>query len=257
MLICIPCCGQYEIGRISLYCFDQLVSKETDFLLIDNTIGSSPWPEWRERYHMDRWALASMKENIGLIKSCQYAYEYAKSNGYEILTLTHNDVWIYRLNWDYHVKLAFEQIDKLGGVGLFGSKGCGKEGHRLDTFGSLIEMSGHGRKMDKAWEPATTFDGFFMAFSMAMLKEAVGFDQQYQMHHMYDLDASLTSISLGYKNVVMNLPCHHLSGLTANNDAKAVCGPDVHTANSRLFLDKWRDKLGVTVDEDFNYRWQL
>ena len=261
MLICIPCCGQYEIGRISLYCFDQLVSKETDFLLIDNTPGGdiekSIWYQWKYRYEMDRWQICFNSGNIGLVKSCQLAYDFAIAGGYDILCLTHNDVWIYKLNWDYHIKLAFEQIDKLGGVGLFGSKGCGKEGHRLDTFGSLIEMSGHGRKIDKAWEPATTFDGFFMAFSMQMLKEAGGFDQQYQMHHMYDLDASLTSISLGYKNIVMNLPCHHLSGLTANNDAKATSGPDIHAANSQLFLRKWSDKLGVTVDEDFNYRWHL
>ena len=271
MLICVPVCGQYEIGRISLYCFDQLVSRDTDFLLIDNSPNGSPWPEWRERYKMDRWALASMKENTGLIRSCQYAYEYAKSQRYDILCLTHNDVWVYKENWDYVVDAMFQRIPNLGGVGLFGSKGCGKEGHRLDTFGSLIEMSGHGRKITNffrtlhqmprrssmQWESATTFDGFFMCFSMQMLKAAGGFDQRYQMHHMYDLDASLTSIKLGYKNIVLNLPCHHLSGLTANNDAKSVCGPDVHAANSQLFLRKWGGDLGVMVDDNFQYRWSL
>ena len=88
-----------------------------------------------------------------------------------------------------------------------------------------------------------------------MLKEAGGFDQRYQWHHMYDLDASLTSLKLGYKNIVINLPCHHLSGLTANNDAKLTSGPEIHAANSRLFLEKWAPELGVTVDEEFNYTW--
>ena len=257
MLVAIPVMGQYEIGRISLYCFDQLVSRDTDFLLIDNSPNGSPWPEWRERYKMDRWAIASMKENTGLIKSCQYAYEYAKSQSYDILCLTHNDVWVYEKYWDRSVVGCFYNVKNLGGVGLFGSKGCGKEGHRLDTFGSLIEMSGHGRKLTGPYEPATTFDGFFMCFSMQMLKAAGGFDQRYQMHHMYDLDASLTSIKLGYKNIVLNLPCHHLSGLTANNDAKSVCGPDVHAANSQLFLRKWGGDLGVMVDDNFQYRWSL
>ena len=263
MLIAIPVMGQYEIGRISLYCFDQLVSHDTDFLLIDNSPNGSPWPEWRERYGMNRWAIAAMKENLGLIKSCQYAYEYAKSQSYDILCLTHNDVWIYQSGWDLDIMDKFspadpkEYIDGLGGIGLFGSKGCSKDGHRLDTFGSLVEMSGHGRQIEKWYEPATTFDGFFMAFSMDMLKQAGGFDQRYQWHHMYDLDASLTSIKLGYKNIVMNLPCHHLSGLTANNDAKATSGPDVHQANSLLWKEKWSGELGVMVDDDFNYRWKL
>jgi hypothetical protein len=92
---------------------------------------------------------------------------------------------------------------------------------------------------------------------MDMLREVGGFDQRYKSHHIYDLDASLTSIKLGYKNIVINLPCHHLSGLTANNDAKLTSGPDVHAANSKLFLDKWGSELGVTVDDDFNYRWHL
>lgn len=210
---------------------------------------------------MDRWALASMKQNVGLIKSCQYAYEYARANSYDILCLTHNDVWIYADQWDWHVVHQFELDPKLGGVGLFGSKGCSKDGHRLETFGSLIEMSGHGRKManDRVgyYEPACTFDGFFMAFSMEMLKQAGGFDQRYFMHHMYDLDSSLTSIKLGYKNIVLNLPCHHLSGLTANNEARAVATQEIHQANSVLWKQKWSHELGVMVDDDFNYRWKL
>lgn len=258
MLIAIPVMGQYEIGRISLYCFDQLVSQDTDFLLIDNTGGyDTPYIQWKERYDMKRWNILAQDHNIGLVASCQKAYELADAAGYDILCLTHNDVWIYDRDWDYKIKEYYWDMDKLGGIGLFGSKGCGREGHRLDTFGSLIEMSGHGRKMvGRRWEPAVTFDGFFMAFSMAMLKEAGGFDQRYQWHHMYDLDASLTSLKLGYKNIVINLPCHHLSGLTANNDAKLTSGPDIHQANSRLFLEKWQPELGVTVDEEFNYTWR-
>ncbi len=258
-LIAIPVMGQFEIGRISLHCFDQLTSDSSEFLLIDNTPDPTPWA----RFALDRsqrWFYIWNKNNIGLIKSIQQAYEYADRYEYDILILTHNDVWIYNWSWDYHIKFAFEEVEKLGGVGLFGSKGCGREGHRLDTFGSLVEMSGHGRSLtcvEGDWEPAVTFDGFFMAYSMEMLRKVGGFDQRYVNHHIYDLDASLTSIDLGYKNIVMNIPCHHLSGLTANNDAKNTCGPDVHQHNSKLFLEKWKGKLGVTVDEDFNYRWGL
>lgn len=256
MLIAIPVMGQYEIGRISLYCFDQLVSQDTDFLLIDNTPPPSPWKTLYDKFQR-RWLYWGNEQNVGLIQSCQFAYEQALERGYDILCLTHNDVWIYEKNWDEYILFQFAEHKRLGGIGLFGSKGCGREGHRLDTFGSLIEMSGHGRKMTRGTEPAVTFDGFFMAFSMQMLKESGGFDQRYQWHHMYDLDASLTSIKLGYKNIVINLPCHHLSGLTANNDAYSTSGPDIHAANSKLWKEKWSHQLGVTVDDNFNYRWGL
>ncbi len=83
-----------------------------------------------------------------------------------------------------------------------------------------------------------------------------GFDQRYAWHHVYDYDISLTSIDLGYRNAVLNIPCHHLSGLTANNDAYATSGPDIHSANYQRWLDKWRPKLGVTVDEKWRYTWR-
>jgi len=307
LLVAIPVYEQFEIGRISLMCFDQITSQSTDFLLIDNGSRESDYKGWLKKHNFGpkRWTVHTNPQNLGLIKSAQQAYEYALSFGYNLLCLTHNDVWLYQQNWDLNLKTCFQEIDKLGGVGLFGSKGCGKEGHRIDTFGSLIEIAGHGRKMDKyriegsdceacqgtgqtqtgyscsvcqssgkyqdyppvdrghpsytnpLWEPAVVFDGFFMCFSMKMLKEAGGFDQRYEMHHIYDYDASLTSIKLGYKNIVLNIPCHHLSGLTANNAAFSTSGQDVHQRNYEKWLEKWSPHLGVGVDEQFNYRWNL
>jgi hypothetical protein len=269
--------GQIELGRISLYQWDRTASSDCHFLLIDNSAEPSPYPALFERGFLDpkRWNYHRNDTNVGLIQSCQQAYNFALGMEADVLVLTHNDVWVYPAHvgddcdmascWDSELVSEFMAVgDKngkryerpLGVVGLMGSKGCGNEGHRLDTFGSLIEMAGHGRKMDQWIEPAVCLDGFFLACSMKMLREAGGFDQRYQMHHVYDYDISLTSIDLGYRNAVLNIPCHHLSGLTANNDAYATSGPEVHHANYQRWLEKWSPKLGVVVDSNWNYLWR-
>lgn len=268
-LIAIPVMGQYEIGRISLYQFDQTTSPDCRFLLIDNSLDDpSPYPSLFDRGFLshDRWIYRRNPGNPGLIASCQQAYEWAKSDDYDVLVLTHNDVWIYPAIYpdvlegvalDDYLTIEFSLKKNMGILGLFGSKGCDKAGHRLDTFGSLIEMSGHGRKMTKWIEPAVCLDGFFLACSMNMLNAVGGFDQQYQWHHVYDYDISLASIWAGFNNAVINIPCHHLSGLTANNDAFSTSGPEIHQSNYDLWKAKWGRKLGVSVEPDWNYTWGL
>jgi hypothetical protein len=258
--------GSFEIGRISLYQWDKTASPDCHFLLIDNSAEPSPYPALFERGFLDpkRWSYHRNPSNVGLVQSCQQAYNFALGMDADILVLTHNDVWVYPASvgwmyWDQRLMDAWLGIDidrELGVVGLFGSKGCGREGHRLDTFGSLIEIAGHGRQMTEWIEPAVCLDGFFLACSMNMLREAGGFDQRYSMHHVYDYDIALTSLELGYRNAVINIPCHHLSGLTANNDAYSTSGPDVHAANYQRWLEKWTPKLGVKVDAEWRYTWR-
>jgi hypothetical protein len=292
VLVAIPVMGSYEIGRISLYQWDRTTSPDCHFLLIDNSGHQTQYQQLFDRCFLrtGRWMHHRNDTNVGLVASCQQAYNFALGMEADILVLTHNDVWLYpemeqqtdsygyrhegigimASPWDEHIAFLFEYGDafamtgiergdreyaKMGVVGLFGSKGCGAEGHRLDTFGSLIEIAGHGRQMTEWIEPAVCLDGFFLACSMKMLREANGFDQQYQWHHVYDYDISLTSIELGYRNAVINIPCHHLSGLTANNDAYKTSGPEVHAANYQRWLTKWSSKLGLTVDSNWNHTW--
>lgn len=254
--------GQFELGRISLYQFDHTASPDCHFLLIDNTIGESAYPSLFDRGFLstDRWTRLGIGHNLGLVQSCQYAYEWARDRQYDVLVLTHNDVWTWPEERDYLDEALVGEFSiepEYGVLGLFGSKGCGREGHRIDTFGSLIEIAGHGRKMTSWIEPAVCLDGFFLACSMKMLNTVGGFDQRYQWHHVYDYDISLMSIDAGFKNAVINIPCHHLSGLTANNDAFSTSGPEVHKANYDRWRDKWQDKLGVRVDDNWNYTWRL
>ena len=105
-----------------------------------------------------------------------------------------------------------------------------------------------------------------MIFNMKMLKEGNGFDQRYHYHHIYDRDISLESLRRGYKNIVVNIPCHHLCGLTANHagyqtwiDEKTgktnFTGDKwTHDENSRLFTEKWENALSLYVEDDFSFR---
>lgn len=294
LLITIPVMDQYEIGRCSMACWDWMTSPAADFLLLDNGSASGLWPNWLATAHLkapQRWHYLRNEVNVGMVRSAQQAYEWALGRDYELLALTHNDVWVFEPSWDEDLKFlwnketswGFRHGGKLGGVGFFGSKGCNRDGLRLNTFGNVLD-SGHGRRMTAAWEPAVIFDGFFQCYSMEMLQslrhrclcdiedgspsercvicggkgvQAGGFDQRYQWMHIYDYDFSLESIAAGWKNAVLNVPCHHLSGLTANNAAAATSTQAVMQANIDRFHAKWDDRLGVMVDDaTWTYTWK-
>lgn len=304
LLITIPCMDQFEIARCSLAQWDWMTSAEAHFLLLDN--GSAcDWPRWLETAHLKapkRWHYLRNDSNVGMVCAAQQAYEWALERDYTHLALTHNDVWVFQQDWDQRLLELYDDWSRisarLGGVGFFGSKGCNRDGLRLQTFGNVLD-SGHGRRMTSAWEPAVIFDGFFQCYAMELLRQLAhecricqssgnvhfvraddspflsygkefdapcpacggtgsqrgGFDQRYQWMHIYDYDFSLESIAAGWKNAVLNVPCHHLSGLTANNAAARTSGQDIMEANIKRFHEKWDSRLGVTVNADWTYTW--
>ena len=103
---------------------------------------------------------------------------------------------------------------------------------------------------------------------LEMLKKAGGIDQRYHYHHSYDRELSLLSLANGYKNIVLNVKCHHISGLTANrseyqewiskhvkeNKGDVSADKWTHDHNSELFRDKWHGVLPVYVNDDFTFR---
>lgn len=270
LTLAIPFLNQLQDAKAPLATFRHNTSEETEWLIIDN--GSTDQIEdfILKFIKPKRMNYVRNETNVGLVKSYQQAYENCET---EYLAITHNDVFVFEKDWDKRVIKMFEDNPDIGGIGLFGSAGCGPVGERIQDvkfpgqmagLSNMLEAEVHGMRMDKDWEYVSIFDGFMMIFRMSMLKKAGGFDQRYKYHHIYDRDASLESLRQGYKNIVMNIPCHHLSGLTANRSdyqdwIKKLQGREdgdmfTHDENSKIFKEKFKDVLPLYVEKDGTYR---
>lgn len=248
----------------------QMTSDGTEWMVIDN--GSSEPVEdfFREFIRPKRFRYIRNRRNVGMIATYQQIFDEVET---DLVAILHNDVYVYEKNWDKRVVKTFKEIDKLGSLGFFGSQGCGPRGERLQDrevpaafsgLSNLVEAEAHGMRLVEPWRPAAILDGFAMVFSMEMIKKAGGMDKRYRYHHMYDRDLPLTALSLGYKNVVLNVPCHHHSSLTANSQAyqqwiNREVGQEeadifTHDENNKLLAEKWASALPLYIENDFSFR---
>jgi hypothetical protein len=191
----------------------------------------------------------------------------------ELVAIIHNDVYIFEKNWDRRVVHTFQTIESLGSLGFFGAAGCGPIGERLQDqefpgqmagISNLLEAEQHGIRLRQDWAPAAILDGFAMVFNREMIKKGGGLDPRYQYHHLYDRELPLMSLSLGYKNVVLNVPCHHQSGLTANRVGyqtwinqklkRQDADKFTHDANTAYFKKKWSHALPLYINSNFSFR---
>jgi len=275
LTLAIPIMNQLHDAKGPLGTFRFNTSDDVEWMIIDNG-STDPVEEFVRRFlKPKRLKYIRNEENIGLVKTMQQAYENCET---EILAISHNDVFIYEKDWDKRVLSYFKEIPKLGAASFFGAQGCGPRGERIQDIpmylppttmagmSNLLEGELHGFILEKEWHPCAIFDGLIMIFSMEMLKKGNGFDQRYYYHHIYDRDASLESIRRGYNNIVVNVPCHHLCGLTANrseyqswvdkkvNKQNFTGDKWTHDTNSDLFEQKWKDVLPIYVNDDFSLR---
>lgn len=276
MTVAIPVWNQLNDSKGILGLTRYMTSDDSEIMIIDNG-STDPYEEFlRKSVRFSKLNYIRNKENVGLVKTYQQIYENCTT---EYLAIVHNDTFIYRPNWDKSVVEYFENDPKLGAIGLFGAQGCGPHGERMQDvpaynvaagFSNMLEADIHGFRMNVPWKSAAIFDGLGMCFRMEMLKKAGGFDQRYNYHHIYDRDIALESLRHGYRNMVIDIPCHHLSGLTANRgdyqswvtEKTKELRPDdqqsgdkfVHDDNSRIFYEKWKDVLPLYVNDDFSFR---
>lgn len=245
-------------------------SEDVEWLVVDN--GSNEPVEDRVRNYIKPKKLnyVRFEENIGLMETNKFAYENCTT---DLLMLLHTDCFIFEKDWDKRVRGYFDEIPKLGIAGFFGAQGCLPNGGRVQDVEFPGQMSGmsnmleaeiHGMRMKQDWRSAAIFDSFAMMLSMEMMKAGGGFDMRYELHHMYDRDMSLESLRRGYKNIVVNVPCHHVGGLTGESQQyqdwlkKRTGSPfedgKIHNANTELFMEKWKDVLPLYVNDDFSFR---
>src|SRR3990167_4887688 len=190
LTISIPVLNQLQDSKGILALQRHISSDDTEFMIIDN--GSADKYEDFLLHYMrpKKMNYIRNEENVGMLKSIQIAYENCTT---ELLALTHNDVFIYEKDWDQRIISYFKEMPDLGGVGFFGSQGCGPIGERIQDvprsnvmagMSNMLEAEIHGFRLNESWRAAAIFDGFCMIFRMDMLKKAGGIDQRYKYHHI-------------------------------------------------------------------------
>lgn len=243
----------------------------TEWLVIDNG-STDPVEEFITRtVKPKRLNYLRNEENIGMVATYNQIFSLATT---DLVAILHNDVFVFEKDWDQRVVRSFESLDKLGALGFFGAQGVGPIGERIQDpeypgqmagISNMLEGAKHGLLLREPYRACAILDGFAMVFNTEMIKKAGGLDQKYLYHHLYDRDLPLTSLSLGYKNIVLNVPCHHQSGVTANRaeyqtwinqKLNRTEGADVwtHDENSKVFAKKWKNSLPLYVESDFSFR---
>lgn len=256
-------------------CLKNMTSEEVEWLVVDNG-STDPIEQYVRNYiKPKKLNFIRFEENIGLMETNKLAYETCLKSGSDLLMLLHTDCFIFEKDWDKRVRGYFDEIPKLGIAGFFGAQGCMPNGGRLQDIEFPGQMSGlsnmleaeiHGMRMKEDWRAVSIFDSFSMCLSMEMMKAGGGFDMRYELHHYFDRDCSLESLRRGYKNIVVNVPCHHVGGLTGESPQyqewlKKYTGSPfedgkIHNANKLLFEKKWEelDALPLYVNDDFSFR---
>lgn len=253
----------------------EMTSNDVEWVIINNS-PDQPVKEFFEKNIKPKNLVYIEHENIGVLPSIKEGYE--RSTG-DIVVFTHNDVFIYEEEWDKRIVKTFEELPEVGAIGLFGSEGVFTNGGRIQEvpvghaagWSNMLEAEVHGVRMDSKIKYVSIFDGYFMAFRREVLDKFGGIDERYMYHHLYDRDMALESLRYGYKNIVIDIPSHHASGMSANRPEYQEWitkklkedGIDLednkgdlytHDENTRLFEEKWRDVLPLYVNGDGSYK---
>jgi len=270
LTVAIPFYNQLNDAKGTMGLLKFVTSPNTEWLVIDN--GSTDPIEnfFRQTLRPKRLNFLRNEENVGMVNTYRQIFDTVDT---DLVAIIHNDVFIYENAWDQRVIKMFKTIDKLGSLGFFGAQGVGRIGERSQDVLQLGQMAGisnmleaevHGIRMVEDFRPAAILDGFAMVFNMAFIRESGGLDPRYQYHHLYDRELPLLAISLGYKNIVLNVSCHHVSGMTANRSeyqewinakiGKKEADIFTHDENTKVFTKKWGAVLPLYVEGDFSFR---
>lgn len=254
----------------------EMTSNDAEWIVIDNDGGGECQAFFEKYIRPENVVYVNNDENLGMVKTIKQGYERATG---DVVVFLHNDVYLYREDWDKYVLSFFEKYEGVGGLGLFGSQGVYVNGGRMQDvpagyaagWSNMLEAEVHGVRMGNSFEYVSIFDGYFMAFRKNILDAVGGIDQRYKYHHLYDRDMSLEVLRHGYKNIVIDLPSHHASGMTANRpeyqnwitEKLRRDGVEVddnrgdswtHDENTRIFTEKWGGVLPLYVERDGSFR---
>lgn len=257
-------------------------------LVVDN--GSDPKWVWPNGFADKGYELHEVRHarNMGIHRALQDSLKMIDCGDVQgdIIAFLHNDLFLLEPGWDQKVADAFAEDPKLGLVGVFGARGCGKDGGRSYCYGHFMgEVDGGCKCHEFAWQhhgtlcppegiPAAVLDGCAMIFRADALRD-VGVAMDYPIHHFYDRLYCCRMLDKGWHIRVLDIRCDHGNGATAITQHEAYqqraielaieAGEDVGDRNGdqvtydwacRKWTEEWGDRMPVWVDRGYGVHWR-
>lgn len=190
------------------------------------------------------------EENIGPILAYNQGIKRGDSS---YICMMHNDVLIFQKGWLGKILNITDSNEDIGIVGLAGRKRINKIG--LVDESSLVHnlQNEHlNSPMKNDIEDVAVIDGLCFMVRRGILEKTGGLNEDYGYMHCYDLDISMASLDLGYRNVVVNTEAMHISngGITRKTKSYKDLVKDDYkllNINYRKFRKKWKRLLPVEV----------
>ncbi len=246
------------VSDLNLAIRNLTLAHEVEILIIDNnsdeggqslkdclnTIGI----DWTALKKCAELKILTNRENCGNYPIFEQGW---KGSTGEILCFLHSDMLVHEKGWDERVINEFAKDEKLGLIGFigsneidyFGGRGFGTMSNFMDMTvdgwrGSPAEV--HGRRITDL-QPAAVVDGCSMIFRRKCLYN-IGFIEDFPPHHFYDRLMCCQAMEKGWRVAVLGIQTDHLSGRTANGEAKW-----------HLQAEKWAKAHGYdSFDDWFN-----
>jgi GT2 family glycosyltransferase len=188
--------------------------------------------------------------NLGPIIAINQGIKYA---GYKYVMVMHNDVLLLENGWPKKIVDAMENDSSIGIAGLAGRKeifktGCVNE----DSLKHNLQNEDLNPPMTEEISEVAVVDGLCFVMRREFLDKTKGLDESYGYMHCYDLDISLQSIALGYKNIVLRIEAMHIGngGITRKTrEYKELVRDDygLLKRNCRILARKWRHLLPLKI----------
>ena len=262
--VVMPMINQKEMTQIAFDSFKKNQRGNTNYLLVDN--GSEDF--------VRNWIIGLTEGdqvirneiNVGLLQTCNQAWQVLKHTNTDYIFYTHNDVLVLEEGWDVKLARILEHennridipgIKKVGVAGFYGAKGIGTPDiyHSPYSMQQMIRLENvsNCNRMDKIHgyrnirngevEDVAVMDGFSLIVNMDLLNTIGGFDRSYPPHHMYDNDICMESMDKGFRNIVVAMDAQHIGGQTDVKEAWekpfGKTKAQIHQEAHPVFYKKW------------------
>jgi GT2 family glycosyltransferase len=190
--------------------------------------------------------------NAGPIKAINQGLKAAK---YPYIAVIHNDVVIFEKDWLNKIITVMKIDPKIGIAGIAGRKEIFKTGcvNEASLKHNLQNEEDLGPVMEEQISNVAVVDGLCFVMKKELLEKVHGLDESFGYMHCYDLDISLKSITLGYKNVVVKVEAMHVGngGRTRYMRSYREIVKDDYgllKRNCKILANRWRHVLPLKVD---------